>query len=293
MASRAATLSSAGPRAAPAASAALCWRALRARQWAHFALLPLAGLPPPSEIALPGLDARIARGIAVASLALAFAYGLNAITDRDMDASADKNPLAGQRGPLTRVVAAVVACGVLALALAASGGTVPLGAAALSIAASTLYSAGPRLKAKLLVGTACNVAIFAPLLLVALPPAGPPPAFAHLALVFTGLLLQNQLLHERADEEEDARGRVRTTARALGERGVVWAIALLGAAAAGAGALIAPSAPIALASAAALAAGAAAALPASAPAAHRRALHRLVALAGGAVVFLIGWLGPG
>ena len=62
---------------------------MRPKQWAHFALLPLACFEP----TLPGALA-LARGVAIAACVLAYGYLLNAISDRKIDRSLDKNPLA-------------------------------------------------------------------------------------------------------------------------------------------------------------------------------------------------------
>jgi len=76
-----------------------------------------------------------------------------------------------------------------------------------------------------------------------------------LLVVFAGALVQNQLLHELADQVEDARGGVRTSGALLGERGtcvVIGVVAVVGAAAC---AVLARATPVAIAAAAVLAWG--------------------------------------
>lgn len=202
-------------------------RALRARQWRHFAVLPLAGLDLPRLGSAAGWW-RAALALGVASLILGYAYGLNAVTDRATDHSGRKNPLRGQgRLPWSvwAVLGATLGAALLgARALEGEG----FGWASLALVASTLYSAGPRLKRWPLVGTLCNAAIFAPLLFLLRDDRSAPLLPLH-AVTFLGLILQNQLLHELADAAEDASARTLTTARLLGEprtRRLVAALAL-------------------------------------------------------------------
>jgi len=209
------------PRA-PSASIASRWtsplavRALRVGQWLHFIVLPLALCDPGVPLVL-GDMAEHARGVLIAAVVLAFAYGLNAVTDRATDASALKNPLVG----ITRIPLALTACLVclpcVALALGALGGRAALLATGVSLLASALYSAGPRTKAIFGIGTLTNVAIFTPLLWVGRPlPAGPVPVRAWImTTVFAALLLQSQLLHEREDASEDRAAGVHAMGAAL------------------------------------------------------------------------------
>lgn len=204
----------------------LWWRGLRVRDWAHFALLPLASAP------LGGLDATtltaLARGIAVATLVLAYGYLLNGLSDRKLDADATKNPFT-HAAPRALETLLVVALALGALVLSVHGGRVPVLATTTSVIAGWLYSAGPRLKRLPFVGTLLNVACFAPLLLVGVVGGQLPTALPLLLCAFVGLLLENQLLHEAADATEDAAGRVNTTFLALGARGAALLAALVGA----------------------------------------------------------------
>jgi 4-hydroxybenzoate polyprenyltransferase len=262
----------------------VAWRALRARQWAHFALLPATTLLDGALFADPvSAISRAARGALVAALALAYAYGLNAITDRATDRDREKNPLAGTDCPPS-VIALVLSTGVTALALAALGGRIALAATALSLVAATLYSVGPHLKAIPVVGTSVNGAIFAPLLVVA-PSATVPAGLPLLCATFLALLFQNQLLHERADLDEDRAAGVVTTGRLLGEKRIplaMLALAITGALAA----LLLATSHLALAIAlAAIAAATGISFIKKSPQLVRLA-HRRVALAGGAALFL-------
>ncbi|MBL8911305.1 MAG: UbiA family prenyltransferase [Archangium sp.] len=187
----------------------LALRALRAPQWAYFAVLPLAG-------ALTFEPTRIALSLFVASASLAFAYGLNAVTERHTDASASKNPLVGFATVPRSVTLTLAACVFLALSGAAILGTSSLIAVSVSLAAGALYSAGPRLKSWPGAGLVANTLIFVPLLSIGVTGRSLPSAFPELSLVFTALLLQNQLVHELADAKEDEAAQALTTARSLG-----------------------------------------------------------------------------
>lgn len=202
---------------------------IRARHFRHFLALPLATF----DLAHPTLRGALAagRGIGAAFCALAFAYLANTVADRDMDRDPDKNPLA--RGPRDAerrfaLPLAILAAG--ALALAATGPTLAVAAAACSVAAGWAYSLGPRLKAKPVIGTLMNALIFAPLLLLGLDRPAPPPRFAAVTAAFIALLIQNQLLHEAADAVEDREGGVRTTFLVVGGAGASILAAACGAA---------------------------------------------------------------
>ena len=198
--------------------------ALRVRQWAPFALLPLGAVAPGE---LPAGVAAAALGSAAGSLA--FAYGLNARADAPSDAPGAKNPLAGGEPP--RTLAPVLALAVLgAAALTAPLG--PQGQAALgvSLLGGWLYSGPARLKARPGFGLLGNHAIFLPLLYLG---PGATPGRPALTLALLVLLTQNQLLHELADRAEDRRAGDRTTALWLGPDrvdAVVRGTGLLGAA---------------------------------------------------------------
>lgn len=188
---------------------------IRLRHWAHFLLLPLAGRDPALTPAETGLA--IARGVAIAFCLLAFGYLLNSLADRDMDLDPEKRAAATLRPEAGRAIVAGLA--LLSLGLSLTGPLVVSGAAVVCLASGTVYSVGPRLKTLPLIGSALNVGNFAPLLLVGLGRDALPPSLPLLAAAFVLLLGQNQLLHEAADAEEDARGGVRTTFRRLGVRG--------------------------------------------------------------------------
>ena len=201
-------------------------RALRFRQWAHFLVLPLGSAGP---IAAPASTfPALARGVAIAFATLAFGYLVNALSDREMDASAEKNPLISSPPAAGRVVVVLAALALAALALAARAPRPVLVATLVILSSGLVYSVGPRLKRLPLVGTLMNATNFAPLLWMGLAGEAPVPGLWLLTLVFSGLVLQNQVLHEAADRAEDARGGIRTTARVLGVRGAALSIGLFG-----------------------------------------------------------------
>ena len=276
------------------------WSGLRVTQWLHFAALPLAGLDRGTLLAPHGFT-RALIGSAIACGCLGFGYGVNALAERTTDRSALKNPFVGMPSLPVQALAAVGGCAVVALGLAVLLGPIAFGAALTSLVAGALYSLGPRLKQRPGLGLVFNTLIFVPLLGACLQGAQPPSSFWSLAVVFTSLLVQNQLVHELADAEEDEASGALTTARFLGPgrtRLAAAAAALLGAAVVFA---MAPSLWLRLAGAVALlagglvAAGAPAALVASGPqvftiqtAAERRRAHRLVATGAGTMMYLIG-----
>jgi 4-hydroxybenzoate polyprenyltransferase len=180
---------------------------IRLRHWAHFLLLPLAGVDPASarSVQLPA----VARGVGIAFLVLSFGYLLNAISDREMDATEGKNALPRAGHEPHRIAVVLLAAGALALGVFSPWPV--LLATAVCIASGWIYSTGPRLKAVPIVGSLLNVANFAPLLFVGLVAPAVPPSLPLLLGVFVPLLLQNQLLHEAADADEDRGGEVRTT----------------------------------------------------------------------------------
>lgn len=271
------------PRATPLR---LAVDVLRARQWAHFALLPLAGLDAVTVRTLGGLS-RAGLGVLVASASLAYAYGLNAVADRESDVSSDKNPLAGVQRVPGGAHATVVAAAAMALTLGLALGRLPALLTVTSLIASTAYSVGPRMKALPVLGLVFNASIFVPLLGLALPPdAEPSRGFAVLCATFVGVVLQSQLLHEEADLEEDRRASVRTTAAWLGRRAsralVVALVVPFGAWAM----RLADRPALGWAALATLSIGAVAALVVHAPA-RARALHRVLAGATAGLLFLL------
>lgn len=257
---------------------------LRARQWLHFAPLPLVGL----ELRAGALP-RGALGVAAACLALGYAYGVNALADRGSDVSVTKNPLAGERvvPPGASLVVAAAALGAIFLSFGL-GGRAPWLVLA-SLAAGTVYSVGPRLKALPVLGTLVNLAIFAPLLGFASGPGSAPPGAAVISVTFVGALLQSQLLHEAADSAEDAAGGVLTTARWLGPAKTRVVVAAVAAPFAALAAALAPSSLSAWIAVLVLASGAVAA-PLERDWASARRLHRYLAMAGGGLLFLLGHL---
>jgi len=210
-----------------AGDARLGWRTLRASQWPHFLVipaLPLHGLlvAHPAETVLRG-----AAGACVAALCLGFAYGVNAIADREADASDHKNPLAGRDQVPSSAWAAAVGSGVAAVGIAMliSRWLSPL-AAALSLLASAAYSLGPRLKRWPVIGTLTNWGIFIPLALLERVPYDANTGL--LLATFATLLTQSQLVHETGDLAEDRRSGVRSTAVVLGPAGAMRAAGALG-----------------------------------------------------------------
>jgi 4-hydroxybenzoate polyprenyltransferase len=202
---------------------------IRLQHWVHFLVLPLAGidLRAPLATSLFGL----VRGICISFLVLSFGYLLNAVTDRTMDLDVDKNPLVADRVANGSFRAPLIAFSIGALLFAATGPLVVLACTATSLLSGVVYSTGPRLKAYPVAGTLMNVTNFAPLLFVGLTASRPAPATALLAVAFSALLLQNQLLHEAADAPEDTRGQVRTTFQAAGPTASAILSALCGVAA--------------------------------------------------------------
>jgi len=210
-------------------------RALRPGQWRHFLALPLAGQGTLLLTDTGSAFGAAAAGALVAAGCLAWAYGLNAITDREQDRSSAKNPLVGI-APGAELSGLLLFIAVLTIALAAHLGGWTLSAALVSLSAGSIYSAGPRLKALPGLGTGINALIFAPLPLMGAPfTAWSWPPLAALVAVFVALLCHNQLLHELADAGEDTAAAVHTTAARLGAS----AAAVLGALLAVAAALVA------------------------------------------------------
>lgn len=165
--------------------------------------------------------------VVVATGCLAFAYGINGVTDRGLDRAVSKNALAGAASVPREVTTLLVASAVVALGVASLLGFAALGLAACSLFAGFVYSAPPRLKRLPFIGTLANVAIFAPLPILATDLAVSRPVSV-LEYVFVVLLMQNQLLHELSDVDEDARGGVRTTGAVLGTWGFRGSALVLG-----------------------------------------------------------------
>lgn len=280
-------------------------RVLRARQWAHFIFLPAAALD--LTALLSGRGAlRLAAAASASALALGYAYGVNAIADRATDDMSDirlnkrsgttntstirntnaKNPLAGSVEVPAEVLAAVAASAVGALAVSLVLGHFALILTLASLTAATFYSVGLRLKALPVLGLLTNTAIFAPLLGLAVSEQGAPPAFGALLATFTALILQNQLLHESADEDEDARGGVLTTGRVLRPRGARSAVVFIAAPGIAVAVAFAPTSLVAWAAGLAIAVCSLAALSPSP--ARGRVIHRYLSVGCGLLVYLAG-----
>jgi len=255
---------------------------MRTSQWAHFLLLPL------TAFRVGNVTSRaLALGLVGAFTSLAYAYGINAIADRHSDLRVEKNPLCGQREIPRLVRWTVGAMATLALLIASVASPIAGIALIVSLIASTLYSVGPRAKSVPFFGALANALIFVPLLYVGV---GPTPLGETLqstlliAIVFTIMLLQNQLVHELADAREDALARDRTTAMVLGDGRARSGCVLLGVA--GSAAVLAVngvSFDSVIAAAAMLLCGGLAKL--SLPPSLLRVAHRLVSMALGAVLF--------
>jgi len=194
----------------------IAWKSLRFRQWWYYALLPGAAA---LFMELPADLWRLPLAVLCAACCLAWAFGLNAVTDRRGDRDRRKNPLAGQikvsPGPMLASGGAAILAMVTALPL----GSLSLGAAGISLAAGALYSAGPRLKSMPWLGLLGNVLIFMPLLLLGLYAGHVAPALWVFVLCFAVLLTQNQLIHELGDRDEDLVNQDRTTGALLGADG--------------------------------------------------------------------------
>lgn len=191
------------------------WRGARVQHWAHFLLLPLAGI----DISLEPRDGALAlaRGIFIAFCVLAFGYLLNGVSDRYMDASVRKNPLL--EDPSATSYSTVLVVLVVLAALGSFFAPWPVACAtAAGITSGIVYSIGPRIKRFPILGTLANVSNFAPLLWVGMTSLAAVDRLTNLTFSFSCLLLQNQLLHEAADGNEDQKGQLITTFLLLGPR---------------------------------------------------------------------------
>ena len=195
--------------------------------------LPLAGFEPARPLREQLTSG--ARGVAVAFFVLSFGYLLNGLTDRKMDEDVTRNSLVELEGRERSIIG--ISCGLAAAALAVAGcGPWPaFAAAAVCVASGWIYSAGPRLKSVPVVGSLLNVTNFTPLLFVGIAGVEFPLNLLELGVVFSVLLLQNQLLHEAADARADRRGGVHTTFLFLGQRAAAAVAFVLGLAIAFAG----------------------------------------------------------
>ncbi len=258
-------------------------------------MLPLAGL---GREDLPGLASgwpRALAGCLIAAGCLGFAYGINAILERHSDRSVAKNPLVGapELAPLATTYALAVAA--LALGLALVLGRWAALACGLSLICGAAYSVGIRGAGKHVpvLGLILNTGIFAPLAAVLLLPSSIPPSWVHELAVFTLLLIQNQLVHELADDQEDRAAGARTTAQLLGRPNTVRVAVLTGFAVPLASIGLAPTSGQALLSSAIAAVATVIAFEARRDPARSRRSHRAIAFAGGALLWLFARLAHG
>lgn len=194
-------------------------RLYRVRDWIHFLALPFATID--TQVALVSSLLPVGRGVASAFAILSFGYLLNCIADRNMDRDSRKNPLIAPDFAEPRYLLAIPL--VVSLLLAAFSPWPAQVSTVVSLTCLVVYSAGPRVKSIPIVGSLVNVGNFAPLLFVGMGNTPLPVDFAFLVWAFSGLLLQNQLIHEAADQVEDRAGDVHTTWLTLGPR---WTAAL-------------------------------------------------------------------
>lgn len=195
-------------------------RLYRVRDWLHFLPLPLAGWVA-GEARAP---AALAGGVGAWVLALAYASAVNQAFDDRLDRRPGKNPVGAglsRRSALLGALPAAVGC----IAVTAAWAPSRWGAAALVLAAATVYSAPPRLKRVPLLGTLWNVVIALPGLTLADAPRAGHPSFHALAGAFSLMLLGSQLLHEAEDRDDDRAGGVATVAVLTGARGALAATA--------------------------------------------------------------------
>lgn len=178
-------------------------RFIRVRDWAHFLPLPWVYATPDSV-----LSWRFLAAATVAAGSLGYAYGLNRWLDAELARGVPPDSPDLPRGVSVGVLAVL---GLGTLLLAAFLGGIPLGAAVASLVGGHLYSGWPRLKAIPLVGTLGNAWIFGPLVFLGTRDLASPPAAPWLAGAFVALLLQNQIVHEAAHRDADARDGIRTT----------------------------------------------------------------------------------
>jgi 4-hydroxybenzoate polyprenyltransferase len=256
---------------------------LRASQWLHFCGLPLAGLGAENMRMGPDGWLRALVGGLIAAGCLGCAYGVNAAADRHTDRCSRKNPLVADPGRVAPAIACALLVALVALTLALAVGRVAPLACGLSLVCGLAYSLGG--KRVPVLGLVLNAGIFAPLMAVLLVPGAVPPTWAHELAVFTALLIQNQLIHELADDEEDRAAGAGTTAQLLGGAGAVYLAVAVGLAVPLISPWLAPPRHALLAALlAALATGIAAA--ARRDPARARVLHRVTACVGGALLWL-------
>lgn len=191
-------------------------RFLRVLDWWYYLVLPLAAMRFD-----PSFFRRIPLAVILVLGALAFAYGWNEWHDRGPKSFSSVSD---------RLLAFALACAAgLAAVAALMLGPFSIGMAAISISAAWIYSGGPRIKRFPIVCTLANGFIFVPLALAGAEGIAEVPASGWaLVLAFAALLLQNQLIHERAHASADERDGIQTTVRLLGPKASAWAAVLLG-----------------------------------------------------------------
>jgi len=214
---------------------------VRLRHWIHFLPAPLATFDPhaPSGSALFAAG----RGVASAFTILAFGFLLNSVSDRQMDRDARKNPFVDPAAGEHRYSLAALL--VVSLILATLSPWPAQLATLMCLLLGYVYSMGPRLKAIPIAGSLVNVGGFALLLFLGMRDTTLPPRFGYVVLVFASLLLQNQLIHEAADQLEDRAGGVETTWLTLGSRWTGVIAAFSGLAATFATTCLVPAIPLA------------------------------------------------
>ncbi len=278
----------------PRAHLAIALASLRVPQWLHFCALPLAGVTGLSglgcdpQLTGPAQGLRVLAGCLIAAGCLGCAYGINAVAERHTDLCAGKNPLVTAPEGATLATACALLASLLALLLALFLGPWALLACGTSLGCGLAYSVGG--KRVPVLGLLLNTGIFAPLMAVLLVPGATPPSWAHELAVFTLLLLQNQLIHELADEAEDRAAGARTTAQLLRRRGTVRVAILAGLAIPPASLALAPNLAHALLGSA-LAAVATVIVCDGRDPARARVAHRVAACVGGALLWLLARIG--
>ncbi len=197
-------------------------RLYRVNDWIHFLPLPLAGWVAdprsPSVTSLLG-------GVLGWGFGLAYTSAINQAFDDRVDRDERrKNPVGAAfvRQRAIGLSLPPLALSLGALALWSPEGLLP---GALLLAAATLYSAPPRLKRFVGIGTLWNLIVALPgFFFAARPPLTELP-LRPVAGIFTALLLGSQLIHEAQDKDDDAQGGVRTVAT-VGGRGAALKAAI-------------------------------------------------------------------
>lgn len=202
----------------------------RVREWVHILPLPLATFDAGAPLGSALVAA--ARGVTNAFAILAFGFLLNAVSDREVDRDAHKNPLILPGAVDYR--SSLIVLPAVSIVLAVLSPWPALLATLVCLSLGCVYSTGPRLKSVPVAGSLLNAAGFTPILFLGMASPSLPPRFGYVAITFAALLLQNQLLHEAADRFDDQASGIRTTWLTLGAR---WTAVL--AVVAGAGVVIA------------------------------------------------------